>query len=414
VLSAPPAVGSPKSQEKNLIPGSGSSLSLSESRQSACVKERRFALCGLRGLLRAVSVAQSGHESLFKYYKPSKTTKYYIINKVKLEGRSVAVTVGGKICLFVSTPAHHQHSGLKESNATRVFNWECYKLVLLHFIVPRINLVEMARRISLIVDQMGDLINARLTSKEEIEELSVKPKSEVKCVTQKYTPSILLTNERREERLSRRKVLKKVYFNIPESGTQEWKFKPINPNSHLLLRWNMFMLLPLGYEVWAFPYRLALGVPSISSQMTLTTLDFAIDIIFLIDMMLALSTIIPKSPGREKSIVTFDEIASNYFQNTFLTQFFPAFPYWVVTFIATNHLQDPGICGRKSSSGAVHLHWSCVIKNRDWPIWLWWLGSALRLIPRLGRLLNDFKTMESNLVRPFNDCLNVNEAGPKA
>ena len=28
-------------------------------------------------------------------------------------------------------------------------------------------------------------------------------------------------------------------------------------------RWGIFMLLPLSYELWAFPYRLALGVPAI-------------------------------------------------------------------------------------------------------------------------------------------------------
>jgi hypothetical protein len=262
----------------------------------------------------------------------------------------------------------------------------------------------MARRISLIVDQVGDLINARMTSKEEIEIEIEKPNSHSKSeanLNQRTIHSILLTKEKREELQSRHKVLKKVFFNIPKSSTQEWKFKPIDPNNPLLLRWNMFMLLPLGYEVWAFPYRLALGVPSLSSQMATTTIDFLIDVIFTIDMVLTLSTIVPKSPGREKSIVTFEGIAENYFQNTFLLHFFPAFPYWVVTFIATNYLQDPRTCGRISSSGAVHVLWSCVSKNRDWPIWLWWLGSALRLMPRLLRLLNDFATIESNLVCSF-------------
>jgi hypothetical protein len=262
----------------------------------------------------------------------------------------------------------------------------------------------MARRISLVVDQIGDLINARMTSKEDFEKIIINPKPEAKVVTQRTIHSILLTKERREELQSRRKVLKKVFFSIPKSSTQEWNYKPIDQNNPLLLRWNMFMLLPLGYEVWAFPYRLALGVPSLSSQMATTTIDFIIDVVFTIDMVLMLSTIVPKSPGREKSVVTFEGIAENYFRSTFQTQFLPAFPYWVVTFIATNYLQDTRICGRISSSGAVHVLWSCVIKNRDWPIWLWWLGSALRLMPRLKRLLNDFATMESNLVGPSDDC----------
>ena len=72
------------------------------------------------------------------------------------------------------------------------------------------------------------------------------------------------------------------------------------------------MLLPLSYEMWAFPYRLALGVPAIrsisawplnrsscschgamlmtclnSSEMQLTITDFMFDSIFLIDMMVS-------------------------------------------------------------------------------------------------------------------------------
>jgi hypothetical protein len=62
-----------------------------------------------------------------------------------------------------------------------------------------------------------------------------------------------------------------------------WKFTPFESNSafvqvmicfiilrelcNMVLtpwqRWDIFMLLPLSYEMWAFPYRLALGVPAI-------------------------------------------------------------------------------------------------------------------------------------------------------
>jgi hypothetical protein len=83
-------------------------------------------------------------------------------------------------------------------------------------------------------------------------------------------------------------IKKSIFFDCfgqqkEASDGRWWRFEPYESNhsfvqvtfSQFLLlglcavfltlrqRWEIFMLLPLSYEMWAFPYRLALGVPAI-------------------------------------------------------------------------------------------------------------------------------------------------------
>ena len=248
-------------------------------------------------------------------------------------------------------------------------------------------------------DEISYAIHARRSSKSEKDMLSIVPVKREEMNSRKIVVHpILLTEERKAEIEVGRKLLKRVFFNIPKKKSQKKKFKPIEANNPWLVQWNMFMLLPLGFEVWAFPYRLALGVPTLSNQMAITSLDFVVDMLLIADMLIALSTVIPRDVGRDTKISNFSGIATYYFQNVFMVQIFPAFPFWVVTFVSTNYLQDLGQCGRMSSSGTKYLLWSCIVKFRGWPLYVWWLASAIRMLPRGVRLLNDFKSMESNLV----------------
>ena len=210
--------------------------------------------------------------------------------------------------------------------------------------------------------------------------------------------SILITPERKAELLTQRKLLKKVFFNVPKKAKPWWQNEPIEPYSPFVQRWRMFMLLPLGYEAWAFPYRLALGVPSMSNNMQLTPADFTFDLFFLADMLVILSTKIPKGPGRDEPATTFLAISRIYFRDTFPFQILPAFPFWLTTFILTNHLQDPAQCGRVLSDGTVTVAWSCALGTLDWQVFLWWISSFIRALPRLVRMVTDFKTLENNLV----------------
>ena len=211
--------------------------------------------------------------------------------------------------------------------------------------------------------------------------------------------SILVNGDRKAEALNaRKKTLKRVYFRLDEKAKSWYQFEPWDPYHSFIQRWHMFMLLPLGYEVWAFPYRLALGVPSVSSQMQVTPLDFLFDMIFLVDVLISLTTALPKGQDKEQSGSTFLGIARHYFKNTFPFYVLPAFPYWVTTFFLVNHLQESTQCGRYDKAGEPSVTWSCVLKTLDWQVYIWWISSFVRFLPRMTRLVIDFKVLESNMV----------------
>ena len=210
--------------------------------------------------------------------------------------------------------------------------------------------------------------------------------------------SILITPEKRAERensRSQRRRIQKVFFQLPKTGKPWWKLEPFDSRNRFIQRWNLFMLMPLAVEVWMFPYRLALGVPSISSEMQLILVEFAIDMLFLFDMLISLCTVVPVGPGRDQPLTTFREISRQYFRTTFMCQIMPAFPYWVALFFATNQVQST--C--RMPSDPSKISWACVMMDQSDEIHMWWLTSAGRVLPRLWRLVRDFKAMESNLVR---------------
>jgi hypothetical protein len=255
---------------------------------------------------------------------------------------------------------------------------------------------EMGRRFSLLPDRAGPFMKGQ---ERRMSSLDVIPVSrEVRINVKSGRKGILLAPDRKLDGHKELRKLKKVYFNIPQGNKEWWRFEAIDPRSSFVQRWLMFMLFPLGYEVWAFPYRLALGVPSLSTQMQLTVTDFVCDMFFLMDMVVSLCTLLPKAPGREEPVTSFLGIARHYFRSTFLRQLLPSFPYWVATFLVTNHLQEYSVCGLVTASKELYLNWSCIIQNQDWEVILWWVTSFVRVLPRLVRLVVDFKSMESNLV----------------
>ena len=209
--------------------------------------------------------------------------------------------------------------------------------------------------------------------------------------------SILITPEKRAERensRSQRRRIQKVFFQLPKTGKPWWKFEPFDSRDRFIQRWNLFMLMPLAVEVWIFPYRLALGVPSISSEMQLIVVEFAVDMLFLFDMLISLCTVVPVGPGRDRPLTTFRDISRQYFRTTFMCQIVPVFPYWVALFFATNQVQST--C--RVASDLSKISWACVMVDQSDEMHMWWLTSAGRVIPRLWRLVRDFKAMESNLV----------------
>jgi hypothetical protein len=234
--------------------------------------------------------------------------------------------------------------------------------------------------------------------------------------------SILLTSEKRiarDEMKSKTKRLKKVHFNLPKAAKSRRTAQALDPKSPIVCRWLSIMLLPLSYEVWAFPYRLALGSPSLTSK--ICNSDIISDSFFVLDILVTLCTAIPAEVGGEAQVTSFTQIAKHYFKRTFPVQFLPCLLYWIATPICSAFLSE--LCSasavaethhRRSSSeegrnpwdlaaGAVsssESYWACVVRYSNlWPMWVWWLSTIPRLVPRLLRLVSYFKSMESDLVR---------------
>ena len=130
-----------------------------------------------------------------------------------------------------------------------------------------------------------------------------------------------------------------------------------------------------------------------SNHMQLTPADFTFDMFFLADILAILSTKLSKGPGRDEAVTTFVGIARNYFKNISPCHVLPTFPYWLATFLLTNHLQDPTVCGRIDNGGAVSLTWSCALGAEDLTVEKWWLASFVRALPRVMQMLYDFKTL---------------------
>jgi len=204
--------------------------------------------------------------------------------------------------------------------------------------------------------------------------------------------SILVTEEKRAQYDVKRKRLQKVYFHLPQKNKKWWKFSPFESRSMFIARWRIFMLLPLSIEMWLFPYKLSLGVPSIRSEMQINLVEFVVDFLCIVDMLFSLCTVIPSNNVNEPPVKTFTNIARVYFRSKFMYEVLPVYPYWIGLFLATNQVQDN--CGTDIIN---EIDLSCNLMSTTQNIQIWWGLSGLRLLPRFYRLLRDFKEIENNL-----------------
>ena len=185
-----------------------------------------------------------------------------------------------------------------------------------------------------------------------------------------------------------KRVPKKVHFVLPKASNAKRSLRSLDPNMAFVRQWLNIMILPLSYEMWAFPYRLALGVPSTSSALCYA--DASCDGLFFLDMIVSLATALPATPGKDE-VTSFQGIAAHYFSRTFPSQILPCCAYWIITPICARSID--GLC-----AGASAGSFECVIGSVSWGVWLWWGAALLRLVPRFLRLRAHFKAMESNLV----------------
>eukprot|EP00961_Rhodomonas_salina_P265077 3583172-Rhodomonas_salina.1 len=103
---------------------------------------------------------------------------------------------------------------------------------------------------------------------------------------------------------------KRVNFRLPKSR-QHHTFEPFEPDSLVLRRWAHFMVIPLSYEVWAWPFRLAFGEAEFNAAVTA---DIVFDIIFFADMLRKCASVIPAGtyPDQDEPIKSFASITRHY------------------------------------------------------------------------------------------------------
>lgn len=145
------------------------------------------------------------------------------------------------------------------------------------------------------------------------------------------------------------------------------------------------MVFPLMYELWAFPYRLALESPSDTSQQF--AFDVAMDVMIVMDIIVQLRTAVPvhkKGDARTRDasgvqwITSFEGIAKRYFTRVFPVEIVPGGFYYVATM---------SLIGQPELGHGL----------ASWRMWVWWLSTVGRLVPRYVRLMAWWEGLKTNL-----------------
>jgi hypothetical protein len=98
--------------------------------------------------------------------------------------------------------------------------------------------------------------------------------------------SILITEKKRLERNNRPKAvteLRRVHFRIPKAK-RSWRLHLLEPAGAAVKYWRMGLLLPIAWEIWAFPFRLAFFNVEQQERMFVYTVDVACDVWFCVAM----------------------------------------------------------------------------------------------------------------------------------
>jgi len=102
----------------------------------------------------------------------------------------------------------------------------------------------------------------------------------------KHAPRILITPFRRRERELNKKpdfAPMRVHFRIPKAKKQR-SLQPIDSASKIVQLWFVGLLLPIAWEIWAFPFRLAFCDIETRKALFVHSIDIVCDAWFLVDM----------------------------------------------------------------------------------------------------------------------------------
>ena len=208
---------------------------------------------------------------------------------------------------------------------------------------------------------------------------------------------ILINSAKRAARSkTRRKARKVVIRDFEEFGTNNF-FRIREWNDPAIQLWHKIMVLPLTYEMWSFPFRLALCVPSTSS--ILWALDLSCDSFFWLDVLVTLRTSISQDSDQVEAEDSFREVLKHFFIQKFPFELLPSFAYLVATPICANFMPSSCLQITIARADLTSLEGEALLKSclSEWPVWIWWVSTLARLVPRMYRILLYFTAMETNL-----------------
>ncbi|KAK3239416.1 hypothetical protein CYMTET_50659 [Cymbomonas tetramitiformis] len=177
----------------------------------------------------------------------------------------------------------------------------------------------------------------------------------------KKKKTVLITDDYRTRYAQRKATVGQKIVRFAEKETHFLGNEPIEDSalSKALGGWSYVTILPLTFEVWAIPYRLAFGNPGFNY---LLWMDVALDAFFVLDGFIAMN--VPVIDVGNLVLQTRRELAQLYFSTTFRNEFVP-----------------------------------CMLRYAIWSeehVELWWALSMARLT-RLLRIVRFFRAQESKL-----------------
>ena len=98
---------------------------------------------------------------------------------------------------------------------------------------------------------------------------------------------ILFSPQRRAEKEKMKEVqghaMNRVHLSIPKAEKQR-SFAPVDASARKIQMWLIAVLVPLAWEIWAFPFRLAFCDIVLGNALFVYHVDVACDVVFVCDM----------------------------------------------------------------------------------------------------------------------------------